>query len=91
MTSPLSDDERNELYGRAQKLHRLYNLGGAYPVGEYTIDWVQNAGLWVYKNGEQIYGDSLANPHADHADSAAIREVLDALRRQMILEDLADV
>jgi len=95
MSEPITKEEREELKDRAEKLHQLYNLGGTYLVDDYVIDWVQGAGIWIYditKDGEQIYSNHTRNPHADICDNPdQVREVLDALRRAMVLDDLADV
>ena len=96
MSEPITKEERLELVRRAEKLHVMFNLGGAYPVGDYVIDAVEGAGVWVYDHsesgaGKQVFSSNISNSHVDHADPDEVREVLDALRRQMILEDLADV
>jgi hypothetical protein len=89
--SELTAEERRELRDRAKRLHRLYDLGGAYQIGEDLIDWVQGAGLWIHRDG-LLYSNNTRNPHADICvDPDQVREVLAALRKTMILEDLADV
>ena len=95
MSKPLTPDEHAEILTRAEKLHMLYGLGGAYPLpgkgGTFVVDFVQNIGVWVYLDSVQVYADNYGNTHANHSDPDESREVLDALRRQMILDDLADV
>jgi len=95
MSDPLTEREHAEILTRAEKLHMLYGLGGAYPLqggaGEFIVDFVENIGVWVYFDSVQIYANNYSNSHADHHDSKKTREVLDSLRRQMILDDLADV
>jgi len=95
MSEPLTPDEHAEILRRAEKLHQLFGLGGAYPIpgksAAFIVDFVKNIGVWVYLDGVQIYGNNYANTHANHSDPEESREVLDALRRQMILDDLADV
>lgn len=88
----LTNEEREELMDRAARLHMFYDLGGAYPVPPFIVEWVRGAGLWIYQDGVQVYSVHTRNPHADICDDPAIpRKVLDALRRQMILDDLASI
>lgn len=95
MSEPITEEERAELIRRMQKLHTLYNLGGAYEVEPYVIDYVQNIGVWVYDHSlpeaTQVFAANFSNSHADHSDPDEVREVLETLRKRMVLEDLADV
>jgi len=94
MTSPafeLTEEEQVEIRRRAGVLHRLHDLGGGYPVGQFVVDYVQEAGVWVYHDKEIIYGDNFKNSHANFGNAALARELLDLLRTEMVLDDLADV
>jgi len=95
MSEPLTPQEHAEILTRAEKLHQIFGLGGAYPIPgknkTFVVDFVDKIGVWVYLDSTQVYGRNYGNTHANHSDTKETREVLDALRRQMILDDLADV
>ena len=98
----MSEFTREELIEFGRKARIVFNRGGGVvsrgvPIGEFRIECVDMAGLWVYWINENdkdvlIYShNSSFNTHADIADRPLIEKALNTFRRFFILEELADV
>ena len=70
--------------------------GSTVNIGNYQIDHVPEAGIWVYevaRDGQalMIFACSYRNRHSDFGDETIIAEAREAFLRFLILEELADV
>lgn len=96
MSEPLSLEEQRELYWRAKTLHLRRNLGGAFPLGDYIIDWVSKSGVWIYTSVDGcIYSGNAAGVHIREAispeDWAHAAEALRLMRSVLVLDDLGSI
>jgi len=95
---PLTRDEQRQLFTSAGRVHLTRNLGGAFPIGDYIVDWYQAAHgpgrelarVWVYYNHRCVYSSTAHGSKTAHEWGHA-RQVLDLLVAETLLDDLANI
>lgn len=85
----------------ADKARKAFIKAGGRPgtsvyLGCYSIDYVPEAGIWVYKvepDGVEllVFASSSNNRHADFSEPGALTDAQEEFLRYLILEALADV
>lgn len=94
----MSDDVIKEFAEKAKTafLRAGGKSGESVYLGRYSIDYVPEAGVWVYEQSRDgkdllIFASSYNNQHANFGEPAELDDAQEAFLRYLILEALADV